>query len=125
MKKSIVIILLILILSNCTRSIPEYRKISAEEAHEMMSTLKDFILLDVRTESEYSQKHISGAKPIPYDEINERAQAELPDKKAVILVYCASGGRSGIAAKELAAMGYVNVYDFGGIGGWPYETVGD
>jgi len=37
--------------------------------------------------------------------------------------YCRSGKRSEAAAKALTGMGYINIYDFGGIIDWPYETV--
>ena len=99
-----------------------YRKISAEEAYKMMGELKDFILLDVRTEAEYKEIHIPGALLIPDYEIKARAEKELPDKNKIIFVYCRSGRRSVNAARELANLGYTNVYDFGGISGWPYEV---
>ena len=101
----------------------EYRKISAVEARKMMQESKDYILLDVRTESEYREKHIQGAVLIPDNEIKARAEKELPDKNAVILVYCRSGRRSASASKILAGLGYINIYDFGGITGWSFETV--
>ena len=41
----------------------------------------------------------------------------------MILIYCRSGRRSADAANDLIDMGYTNVYDFGGIIDWPYETV--
>ena len=100
----------------------EYHKISATEAYKMMSELNDYILLDVRTEEEYRKKRIEGAVLIPNNEIKERAKTELPNKNAVILVYCHSGGRSANAARELVGLGYTNVYDMGGITNWPYET---
>jgi len=100
-----------------------YRKISPAEAHKMMSESKDYVLLDVRTKEEHSEKHISGAVLIPVDVLEARAEKELPDKKAVILVYCRSGRRSASAAHTLLKLGYENVYDFGGINSWPYETV--
>jgi rhodanese-related sulfurtransferase len=100
-----------------------YHKISAEEAREIMESTNGFIVLDVRTEDEYREKRIDGAILIPDHEIQERAESELPDKNAVILVYCRSGRRSANAAKELADMGYTNVYDFGGILDWTYDTV--
>ena len=103
----------------------EYHKISAAEARKMMSEQKDLILLDVRTDAEYRERHIAGAVLIPDYEIKDRAGNELPDKKAVILVYCRSGRRSENAARELVGMGYLNVYDIGGIINWPYETVED
>ncbi|MDR0457300.1 MAG: rhodanese-like domain-containing protein [Treponema sp.] len=101
----------------------EYHKISAEKAHKMMMELNDFILLDVRTDEEYAEKHIGGAVLIPDYEIEDRADGELPDKNAVILIYCRSGRRSENAARTLVDRGYTRVYDFGGILNWPYETV--
>lgn len=101
----------------------EYHKISAEKAHTMMSELNDFILLDVRTDEEYTEEHIEDALLIPDYEIENRADKELPDKNTVILIYCRSGRRSENAAKKLVDRGYTNVYDFGGIIDWPYKTV--
>lgn len=100
-----------------------YQIISAEEAKRMMDETSGCIVLDVRTQEEYDEGHIDGAVLLPYDEISQRAESELPDKDATILVYCRTGRRSAIAAEELANMGYTNVYDFGGIVDWPYETV--
>lgn len=100
-----------------------YQTISAKQAYEMMQKEIDFILLDVRTAEEYAQQHIDGALLIPVDQLKDRAAQELPDKDAVILLYCRSGRRSAQAADELASLGYTNVYDFGGIIDWPYETV--
>ena len=102
-----------------------YSRISAEEAYRMMSELSDFILLDVRTEREFREAHIAGAVLIPNNELRGRAERELPDKSGVILVYCRSGRRSENAARLLLSLGYTNVYDFGGIIDWPYETLSD
>ena len=103
----------------------EYRKISAEEARVIMSESTDYVLLDVRTESEYTEKRIEGAVLIPDYEIKARAEKELTDKDQVILVYCRSGRRSENAARELISMGYTQVYDFGGILDWDYDTVNE
>lgn len=101
---------------------PEYMKISAEEAKNIMEQSESYILLDVRTQEEYSAGHIEGAKLIPYDELSDRAAQELPDQRATILVYCRTGRRSEEAARVLVEMGYNHVYDFGGIEDWPYDT---
>ena len=101
----------------------EYRKISAEEAKQLLDGEGPTILLDVRTEEEYLEKRIDGALLIPHTEIDARAQDELPDKELAILVYCRTGIRSAAACKALARMGYANVYDIGGVPNWPYETV--
>jgi rhodanese-related sulfurtransferase len=88
-----------------------------------MDTEKDYIIIDARTEAEFAEAHIEGAVLIPEYEIAQRAEKELPDKDALILVYCRSGRRSKIASEELAKRGYTNVKEFGGIIDWPYETV--
>ena len=90
-----------------------------------MSELEDFVLLDVRTAEEYKAQRINGAILFPDYEIKSRSEKELPDKNRTILVYCRSGRRSENAARILVSLGYRNVYDFGGIMDWPYETVGE
>jgi rhodanese-related sulfurtransferase len=99
----------------------EYRKISPSQAIEMMD--EDSIILDVRTQSEFDEGHIPNAVLLPGDEIAQRADEVLPDKDQTILVYCRSGRRSALAAKELVELGYTNVYDFGGILDWPGDLV--
>ena len=79
--------------------------------------------IDVRTDEEFAQGHIEDAILIPEYEVAERAENELPDKDALILVYCRSGRRSKIASEELVKLGYTNVKEFGGIIDWPYEIV--
>ena len=100
-----------------------YEQITAEEAKAIMDTETDYIIIDGRTEEEFATGHIEGAILIPEYEIADRAEAELPDKDALILVYCRSGRRSKIAAEELVKLGYTDVREFGGIIDWPYETV--
>ena len=102
-----------------------WQTITATEAHNMMEEMDNFILLDVRTEEEFREMRIEGALLIPYDEIKNRAEAELLDKNSVILIYCRSGRRSALAAADLAVLGYTNVYDFGGIIDWSYESISD
>lgn len=100
-----------------------YRKISAEAAKKIMDEQTGFVILDVRTESEFVEGHIADAILIPDNEIATKVEATLKDKNQLILVYCRSGRRSALAAKEMIALGYTNVQDFGGIIDWPYETV--
>ena len=100
-----------------------YEQISGAEAKALMDSESGYIIIDARTQSEYDEGHIPGAILIPYDEIADRAEKELPDKNQLILVYCRSGRRSKIAAEELVKLGYTNVKEFGGIIEWEYETV--
>jgi len=120
------LLLVVCLLGACSAPEPAvYQKITAEQAKAQMEEGGAYILLDVRTDEEFSEGRIDGAILIPDYEIGDRAAAELPDKKALLLIYCRSGRRSALAAQELIDMGYTNVYDFGGIIDWPYDTVSD
>lgn len=97
-------------------------KLTAEEAYARMADNEEAVVLDVRTAEEYAEKHIPGAILIPNEEIGSVPPQQLPALDAEILVYCRSGNRSAQAAQKLVDLGYTNVYDFGGIKDWPYET---
>ena len=99
----------------------KYIRISPDEALTMMTD--ETAVLDVRTQSEFSEGHIRNAILLPHDEIQEEAKRILPDKNQKIFVYCRSGRRSEIAARELINMGYTKVYDIGGIVSWTGEIV--
>ena len=102
---------------------PEYRRITAKEAKERIDSGREVVILDVRTKEEFDAGHIPGALLIPNETIGTEKPEQLPDLNAEILVYCRSGNRSRQAAEKLVEMGYTGVYDFGGIGSWPYEVV--
>lgn len=103
-------------------SFASYEQISAQQAKELMDADDSLVILDVRTQQEYDQVHIPGAVLLPLDQVQERAEAVLPRKDQLILVYCRSGNRSKQASELLAAQGYVNVKEFGGINGWPFDV---
>ena len=98
-----------------------YEQITAEEAKKIMNSGEEHIILDTREQDEFDEGHIPGAILIPYTEIENKAEAMLPDKDKLILVYCRSGRRSKIAAESLVKLGYTNVKEFGGIIDWSYE----
>ena len=100
-----------------------YEQITQPEAKEIMDTRTDYIIIDARTEEEFAEGHIKDAILIPEYEINEKAEKKIPEKDALILVYCRSGRRSKIASEELVKLGYTNVKEFGGIIDWHYEIV--
>ena len=123
--KSLWLLPLLLLLCGCGAAArPEsgYRTITAGEAKEMMDSGSDCVVLDVRTREEYEQGHIPGALCLPLDSREQNAGELLPDRSRPILVYCRSGRRSANAAEKLAALGYTDVRDFGGILDWPYEV---
>ena len=99
------------------------RNITSSQAREFMEDGEPFILIDVRNQNEFDQGRIYGAILLPAEQIRALAPDLLPDTEARILLYCRSGARSSGAARTLIDMGYLNVYDFGGIISWPYEVI--
>ena len=125
MKKIIPFLMALLLLAGCGAQSEEstYRQVNAEEADSLMEEESGYIILDVRTAQEYSEKHIPGAINIPNETIGTEDIPELPDKEQLILVYCRSGNRSKQASEKLVKLGYTNIVEFGGINDWTGETV--
>ena len=126
MKKFITLLLSVLFLAGCALPAGQevsYRQINMDEAITMMEEESSYMILDVRTPEEFADKHIPGAINIPNETISTEEIPELPDKDQLILVYCRSGNRSKQASEKLAALGYTNIVEFGGIHDWPGETV--
>lgn len=102
----------------CKRNV---HKIDFRQAKALLDENPDAVIVDVREEEEYITGHAVNAVLLPLDELTaERAAEALPDRSAPVLVYCRTGARSEEAACRLCAMGYTDVYDLGGLVGWPY-----
>ena len=118
-------LVLMLLVSACgskTAEVNTYTQITQEEAKKMIDK-QDVIILDVREPDEFNSGHILNAVLLPVGSINEETAAEvIPEKDSIVLVYCRSGNRSKMASHALVQLGYTNVYEFGGINTWPYET---
>ena len=112
-----------LLLTGCIggQSKAAYRRVSAEEAQQIMKNESGYQIVDVRTPEEYASGHIPNAICIPNESIGKQPPTELSDKKQLLLIYCRSGRRSKEAANKLVELGYENVVDFGGIIDWPGE----
>ena len=127
MKKLIPILLSALMFTGCSGTSNSqtntYRQITMDEAIVMMEEESNYIILDVRTPEEFSEKHIPGAINIPNETIGTVEVPELPDKDQLILIYCRSGNRSKQASEKLVRLGYTNIVEFGGINDWPGDTV--
>ena len=133
MKKAITVLtaLILLLTAGCgaseqsTESAAEstYRQISQDEAMEMMARDDGHVVVDVRRQDEYDAGHIPGAILIPNESIGCDSPEALPDYDQIILIYCRTGNRSKQAAEKLAAMGYTNIYEFGGINTWEGDIV--
>lgn len=134
MKKIALVLVLVLCftcLCACNNEPAQYdvKVITSVEAKPLIDS-GEYIVLDVRTQEEYDEKHIKGCVHIPIDKndvepFKAAVQEKLTDKDAKIIVYCMSGFRSDIAAKAMSTLGYKNVYNMtDGIEGWTYEVEG-
>ncbi len=99
-----------------------YRQIDQETAKKMMEQDDGHVVVDVRRLDEYESGHIPGAICIPNEDIESEPPEELPNRSQIILIYCRSGNRSKQAAEKLFDMGYLKLYEFGGIIDWTGEV---
>jgi rhodanese-related sulfurtransferase len=89
--------------------------ISPLQAHELVA--RGGRLVDVRSPGEYARAHVDGALNLPVGEVAGRAR-ELGPKDRPIILYCASGTRSAMAARTLRSFGFTKVYNLGSMGNW-------
>lgn len=117
MKKLSALICSILFLTGCSALPKEagYSHISQSDAADIMEAEENYIILDVRRSDEFAAGHIPGAINLPNETIGTEEISQLPQKDQLILVYCRSGNRSKQASEKLAALGYTNIKEFGGI----------
>jgi molybdopterin/thiamine biosynthesis adenylyltransferase/rhodanese-related sulfurtransferase len=77
------------------------------------------VLIDVREGDEYNDGYIPGAIWIPRGKLEMRIEDAVPDRDADVVLYCAGGNRSAMAARSLAELGYGRVRSLaGGYGAW-------
>ena len=100
------------------------RHVNFSEAHEILTSRPNAVLLDVRDEAEYITGHALDSILLPNHEIDEDLAADaIPTYDTPVLVYCRSGRRSAEAARKLDEYGYTEIYDIGSLAGWPYGLV--
>jgi rhodanese-related sulfurtransferase len=91
-----------------------YQTITRQQLKDHLDAGKPLTLVEALPRRHYDAGHLPGAINIPHDQIRERAAAELPDKDATIVVYCANSPcrNSQIAAEALAGAGYTRVFEY-------------
>jgi len=73
------------------------------------------LLIDVRTPGEYAAGHLETAIHLPVDQIEVTLPKRVPNKNSVVLLYCQSGMRSGMAKRKLQAKGYAQAFNLGSL----------
>ena len=93
----------------------QIREVDAREAQDTEGA----VWVDVRRQDEWDEGHIPGAIHIPRGSLESRIESRVPDHGAPVVLYCASGDRSALAAKSLEELGYENVVSLtGGFTDW-------
>ena len=101
---------------------PTLRDISPAEAKKLLASGKA-VAIDVREPAEVAAGKVKGALEIPRGVVGYKAEpgpdrpAELTEDK-IVIVYCAAGGRAGMAGQQLIEMGYKDVRNMGGFKDW-------
>ena len=97
----------------------EVQEMSMHELKEKLDRNDDFVLIDIREQDEYAQGFIADAPHIPRGFLELRIENEESDRDKEIVLYCAGGNRSALAAQSLETMGYTNVISMReGFTGW-------
>lgn len=105
-----------------TQSDPIHESISVQQADSLVQSFNDssnFVILDVRTETEYVNGHIEGAINVDYYSEDFDQNLSLLNREKKYLVYCGSGGRSTSSFNKMKALEFETLYNMlGGINAW-------
>ena len=100
------------------------KEVTPAESMQLREHDPSIVFLDVREPNEWNLGRIPGALFIARGNLESRVEATIPREKKII-IYCARGNRSALAALTLKQMGYENVASMSrGIQGWA-EINGD
>ena len=99
------------------------REVSVEQAADQRTSV---MMLDVREPGEVANGRVPGSLNVPRGMLEAKADLEYPNREArladraqPIIIYCATGGRSALAADALQQMGFTNVTSMaGGFNAW-------
>lgn len=94
-------------------------ELTLDDVKAKLDRKEKFLLIDVREESEYAADHLPGAIHLGKGIIERDVENRVPDPDTPVVLYCAGGFRSVLAADNLQKMGYTQVLSMnGGVRGW-------
>lgn len=97
----------------------EVSLLQVNDVKEKLDQGDDFILIDVREPEEHQSGRLPKSVPIPRGILEMTMERHFKDPAKPVVLYCAGGGRSAVAAQALKKMGYENVASMeGGYDGW-------
>ena len=102
------------------RAKEQIREVDPRDVHDLLESRNGEVIVDVREQTEFEESHIPGAVHVPRGHLESRIEGAAGDKDQRVVLYCASGNRSALAAKTLQEeLGYRNVESMtGGITLW-------
>src|SRR5579871_4411875 len=105
------------ILKKARQQVTEWAPARVQE--KLAASDPSLVLVDVREKHEWSEGYIPGAIHVPRGFLELQIEETVPDKEKTVVLYCAGGVRSLIAARTLQQMGYQDVISMAsGFGGW-------
>ncbi len=97
----------------------EIEEITVRQLETQMENGDHVTVIDIRERDEFVQGHVPGATFIPRGFLELQVETHQPDREKPVILYCAGGVRSALAARNLKDMGYENPISLiGGFNGW-------
>jgi rhodanese-related sulfurtransferase len=114
------LVIMVSVLPGCTgekqltsSNIPQAQDVTPQEAFNLIQENKDnpdFVILDVRTLSEFTDGHIAGALNIDVNLLSFRGEIAKLNRNDSYLVYCRTGNRSRTALAIMGELGFTHIY---------------
>ena len=98
----------------------QIEEVDPKEVHDLVANGNGAVIVDVREQHEFDESHLPGAVHVPRGHLESRIEGSAPDKAQRVILYCASGNRSALAAHTMHdLLGYEDVASMrGGITLW-------
>src|SRR6476646_2521647 len=90
------------------------REVTPAEVDRLRAEQPNIALVDVRETVEWDEGYIPGAVHVPRGHLESQIESAVPDRSRPVVLYCAGGVRSALAAKTLDEMGYTDVASMSG-----------
>jgi rhodanese-related sulfurtransferase len=110
----LLIILALAVIVNILIKMFLFRDLTVEKIREMIRN--GAVIIDVRTDGEYSRANIKESVHVPLSELKENIEKVVIDKEKTVLLHCRSGSRSFAAKRMMKKLGYNNVFNIGSFG---------
>jgi rhodanese-related sulfurtransferase len=88
--------------------------ITREEIQAKLQADEDLVIVEALGPMYFDDAHLPGAQNLPHDQVDELAATVLPDRDALVIVYCSNMAcqNSVVASRRLAELGYSKVYEY-------------